>query len=673
MKKFTILFFTLFLFFTYDSISQVKKPIKHFGKEISVENISSDGYIRCLTEEYEDYLLSIDPKRMSRSEFEAWLAPLVEEQKQLQQVASQSGGIIYIPVVVHVIHNGDPYGVNENITDEQVASQITVMTQDFRRMSGTPGFNTNSVGADVQIEFVLAKVDPNGNPTNGINRVNLCEPSWSTTDINSTVKPATIWNPTQYMNMWSVNFSNATLLGYAQFPDGSGLAGLNPSGGSANTDGVVAGYRFFGSSDLASGNYAPPFDKGRTMTHEVGHYLGLRHIWGDGNCSVDDFCADTPNAGAANTGCPNTDSCPGGGVDMVENYMDYTDDSCMNIFTADQKTRMITVMNNSPRRASLKTSTRDLPIPLFANDAEVKIENYCDAVTDQCSGNSHRILLYNRGSANLTSATINYNVNGGANTTTNWTGNLAPNKYAIISVTTVATTGTFNVSIAGVNGGTDQRTTNNTASSSFSFPAFTPPTDYPFTSFNFRLIRDNWGVETTWELKNAAGTILFSGGPYTGTGTGSGTLVANQNWNLIPGCYTFTINDSEGDGICCAFGSGSYSITANSGAVIVASGGNFTNTESRTFTNASLSNSSFDLDALIMYPNPTKDVLNISVPTSLGNQTSYQIFNSLGQIVKGNSSSQSEFSISTDELQTGVYFIKFEINNTSKVLRFVKN
>src|SRR5690606_34291290 len=140
--------------------------------------------------------------------------------------------------------------------DEQVESQITVMTQDFRRMTGTPGFNTNPVGADTTIEFVLAKVDPNGNPTNGINRVNLCQASWSTGAIDSTVKPTTIWDPTQYMNMWSVNFTDGSLLGYAQFPDGSGLAGMPGTGGPANSDGVVAGYRFFGSSDLTTGNFA---------------------------------------------------------------------------------------------------------------------------------------------------------------------------------------------------------------------------------------------------------------------------------------------------------------------------------------------------------------------------------------------------------------------------------
>src|SRR5690606_24804220 len=208
----------------------------------------------------------------------------------------ESGGIIYIPVVVHVIHNGDDYGVDENISDEQVESQITVMTQDYRRMMGTPGYNTNPVGADIQIEFVLAKVDPNGNPTNGINRLNLCTASYAGANTNATIanveaiKPSTIWDPTQYMNMWSVNWDGSGLLGYAQFPS-TGTA-------TANTDGVVAGYGYFGSSDLASGSFSAPYDKGRTMTHEVGHFLGLYHTFQGGcageNNTSGDFCADTP-------------------------------------------------------------------------------------------------------------------------------------------------------------------------------------------------------------------------------------------------------------------------------------------------------------------------------------------------------------------------------------------
>lgn len=684
MKKTTLILLILSILLANESISQVKKNIKHFGKEITAQNITPEGYIRCLTEEYEDYLQSVDPKRLSRDEFEAWLAPLVAEQELLQQVSSQSGGIIYIPVVVHVIHNGDAYGTNENITDEQVQSQITVMTQDFRRMLGTPGFNTNPVGADVQIEFVLAKEDPNGNPTNGINRVNLCEASWSTGDINSIVKPQTIWDPTLYMNMWSVNFTDSGLLGYAQFPSNSTLSGLAANGGSANTDGVVAGYRFFGSSDLAAGNYSAPFDKGRTMTHEVGHYLGLRHIWGDGNCSVDDFCADTPNAGAPNGGCPVIDSCPGGGNDMVQNYMDYTNDSCMNIFTQNQKTRMITVMNNSPRRSSLKTSTKDLPIPLFANDAEVIIENYCSAAGNACSGNTHQIILYNRGTSNLTSASINYNVNGGTNSTLNWTGNLAPNKYEIITVSTPETSGTFNVSVAGANGGADQRASNNNNSKAFNFPAITPPTDYPYTAFTFNLIGDPFGDETSWELRDGSNNILFSGGPYTFTGVaGTQVLVNNQVWNLTtPDCFTFTIFDSFGDGLGGSSNGGipngdqgSWEIRTNSGTILVGAGGDdFGTSQTLSFTNISLNNDDFSLfNSISIYPNPAKNKLNIVIPNLLNLDGSYQIYNTLGQVIATRKiSTQNDLSIDVSNLSNGVYMINLTLEGQNKVLKFIK-
>lgn len=672
MKKITLLFAFLFSLFLVQA-QQVSKQTKKFGKEISADRISPSGFVRCVTDEYETFLQAKDPSRLNHDQLEAQIAPIIENYKNQR---SETGGIIYIPVVVHVIHNGDAYGVDENITDEQVLSQITVMNQDFRRMAGTPGFNTNPVGADIQIQFVMAKADPNGNPTNGINRVNLCTASYAGADSNATIanveaiKPQTIWNPLLYMNMWSVKWDGSGLLGYAQFP-ATGTA-------TANTDGVVSGHTFFGSRTIyPGGNYGAgtQYDKGRTMTHEVGHYLGLYHTFQGGCSGAGDSCADTPAVATANYDCPTgTDSCAGGGADMIENYMDYTDDSCMNVFTANQKTRIYSFMTATyPRRNGLRTSTKDIAIPLFANDAEVKIENYCTATPNPCGGNTHKVLLYNRGTSNLTSATINYNVNGGASTPVNWTGNLAPNKYEIVTFTTTQSTGTLNVSIANANGGADQRAGNNTASKAFNFPATTPPTDYPYTAFNFTLIKDNWGTETTWDLKNSAGTILYSGGPYTGSGTGGGTTVENQNWNLAPDCYTFTINDTAGDGICCAYGTGSYSITTNSGSTTVVSGGDFTSTETTTFTNASLSNGGFNLDSISVYPNPTEDILNVSIPSQLGSNVSYEIFNYLGQVVKSSESSSSVFSINTSNFSNGVYFIKLNVEGASKTLRFIKN
>jgi len=266
-----------------------------------------------------------------------------------------------IPVVVHIIHNGEPVGTGANISYAQVVSQIEVLNEDFRRKPGTNGFNSDPSGTDTEIEFFLAERDPAGNLLSepGVDRFNGGRESWPKgairNPIDNVIKPVTFWPPENYFNIWTVNFGgfiSRDLLGYAQFPSLSGLPGLNIDEGSRETDGIVVGYKYFGSSEKGDfPELIAPFDLGRTTTHEVGHWLGLRHIWGDGDCSVDDFCADTPNAAAPNFECSANFSCATD--DMIENYMDYTEDGCMNIFTLDQKERMLTVLQNSPRRREL--------------------------------------------------------------------------------------------------------------------------------------------------------------------------------------------------------------------------------------------------------------------------------------------------------------------------------
>ena len=291
----------------------------------------------------------------SLDDFENWMAAKVAAYKASPAYLSGQRAVITIPIVFHVIHNGDAVGSNENISQAQVNSQIDVLNEDYRKMLGTAGYNTNAVGADCEIEFCLAKIDPNGAvlAEPGIDRRNMTSSSWSDANIDATLKPQTIWDPTRYFNVWTVNFggSSASLLGYAQFPSSSGLQGLNANGGAANTDGVVISYKACG----RVGNVASPYNKGRTLTHEIGHAFGLRHIWGDQSCG-NDYCDDTPTSQTSNYGCPSNLNTCGGAVDMVQNYMDYTDDACMNIFTNDQKTRMMAVFQNSPRRSTLPTS-----------------------------------------------------------------------------------------------------------------------------------------------------------------------------------------------------------------------------------------------------------------------------------------------------------------------------
>ncbi len=664
--------FPLFLMFTCWFFGQKKKLQDDqivFGKAYTLEELrKTEGFIRCASSEYETMLQKQNPGRMTEKEFEDWIGPLIAN---AQVNKSQNGGIITIPVVVHVIHSGQALGTAPNITDAQVQSQITVMNNDYRKLSGTPGFNTNPVGADTMIQFALAKVDPNGNPTNGIDRVNLCQTSWPTNLINSYVKPLTIWDPTKYMNMWSVRFSNNQLLGYAQFPSNSNLPGMAPSGGYADTDGVVANYSTFGSIAYNDGTFLlnAPYNRGRTMTHEVGHFLGLRHIWGDDTCGTD-YCSDTPTHEGSNGGCPphpKSNNC-GTSDEMFENYMDYTNDSCMNIFTTNQKDRMIAVMNNSPRRVELKASTADLPIPLFANDAELKGERNCSetACSDSPTAITAKFSLYNRGTSPLTSAVIIYSVNGGAQQSTNWSGNLAQDKYAIIDIPTGAGAGSISAKISSVNGTTDQRSTNNFASVALGNSA---PVSSP--NFTLELQLDYFGSETTWTLQNSTGTTLYSGGPYPDVVDPENDPLPDLisvNWNLPNDCYTFTINDSENDGIT-TYG-GFYRIKNSTGNIISSGNNQFVSSQSKQFkvTGALATNEVTKAKNTVgIYPNPVGDILNV---TNVSDKTKYEIHNTVGQIIKTGVIEDQKIHVS--ELTKGVYFITFKNEKQQENIKFIK-
>lgn len=309
--------------------------------------------------------------------WDTWFNQKVEEFIAANPNHKTAAANYVIPVVFHIIHGGQNEGNFPNVSQAQINSQITILNNDF---AGT-GLNVNNISgtnfsssliSNCNVTFCLAEKDPSGNtlPQKGINRLNYNTNSWTNptsftsssafqTYVNNTIKPASIWDPTRYLNIWisDVN-SSVGLLGYATFPSGSTLSGLSSGLGTASTDGVWCWTRAIGNT----GTVQYPYDQGRTLTHEVGHWLGLRHIWGDGTCATD-YCNDTPTQQGANIGCPtypNITCSNGPNGDMFMNFMDYCEDACLYMFTPDQRTRIQTAMANGQFRTQLTASSATL-------------------------------------------------------------------------------------------------------------------------------------------------------------------------------------------------------------------------------------------------------------------------------------------------------------------------
>jgi hypothetical protein len=325
MKK--IKLFTFFFLLSFSFVSAQKKE--------------------CGTMANLEYLKSQDPQlenKMLQNEqsLQNWI------KTHASSKLGKKGTIITIPVVVHVVYSNP----TENISAAQVLSAIAILNKDFRRLnadtSATPSVFA-AVAADCEIEFCLATKDPNGNSTSGITRTATTKTSFSGGTFNGVswsndvVKYTSsgginAWNTSQYLNIWVCDVSS--FRGYAQLP-----------GGPASSDGVVIDYQWFGNTGTAAWASFTI----RTATHEIGHWLNLNHIWGNNiletsNCG-DDSCNDTPTESSSTYGIPtfpyNTYSACNSGAngEMFMNYMDYTD--CRNIFTKDQKARMIATINTS--------------------------------------------------------------------------------------------------------------------------------------------------------------------------------------------------------------------------------------------------------------------------------------------------------------------------------------
>ncbi|AEL27186.1 M43 family zinc metalloprotease [Cyclobacterium marinum] len=461
----------------------------------------------------------------SKAYFEGWVEAK-GEQLRLESEGNRTlaDEIRQLPVVIHVIHHGEAIGEGANISDAQILDQIRILNEDFKMQNAD--FTTNTptefldVASSAGIEFVLAKQDPQGMPSNGINRVEGPKDTYGLNDA-ALVGQLASWAPEEYLNIWVMPLTPPTI-GFASFPISNELEGLSNPTVTRETDGVAIDYNYFGSIGNVSQN-----SRGRTATHEMGHFLGLRHIWGDGGCEVDDYVTDTPLQSQSNNTCVATPRFTCDSRDMVENFMDYTPDRCMSLFTEGQVERMDVILTYSPRRASL-LSSRALSDPqIYSYDLElteiVSPSNY------RCSNTIVPVIeVVNAGQETVTSVRASIQVNGTDQETKDFEVNIELGEAALLEFSEIflsGSTNTFGAEIVLVNGAEDEDQSNNFQSITTNLPATAAlPYSYPGHNVNSGWEYINEDQSYTWtpiDLQvdgSATEVFLLNGFDYNGQG-----------------------------------------------------------------------------------------------------------------------------------------------------------
>lgn len=451
---------------------------------------------RCQTTLYTEQILSGNPEL--RAKFEKQQA---EFNSQVAKSSLQTESVITIPVVFHILHNT----LEQNVPDERIMEQLDVLNNDYNRYNqdaqSTPSA-FQGVAAGTSIQFCLAKRDPNNNPTSGIERKYTSTTSFNIGDDMKKVSLGGLkgWSKNKYLNIWVCNLNN-NLLGYASMP---GIA-------NDTLDGVVVSFSTIGGPDAVGTN--PTYNLGRTLTHETGHWLNLIHVWGDdGNdCTGTDNVNDTPNQAGPHYGTPGFPyiSCNNGpDGDMFMNFLDYTDDLVMNIFTAGQSQRMNTAL--SSLRTPLLTSNGCQAVTAAI---DLKLSEIKNASGVFCSDTiKPSVEIKNAGTSSITSVTFTIQEDNNTPMTKSWSGTLTAGQTTTIALNSfISSPGTHYLNVKATVTG-DVNVSNNTLVNYYYVSATGTPLPFSENFENKRFPVDSWKISNpdnngTWMCTRLASTV----------------------------------------------------------------------------------------------------------------------------------------------------------------------
>ena len=549
------------------------------------QSVNSNDAEKCYTDQRMDEKLQ-DPSFAEAREAARATTAQILQQNSVNN--NKSGEILYtIPVVFHVIHKGEPEGTGTNISDEQVQSTIDALNRDYGATSADGGIAQSDLpvaAGNTNIEFCLASVDPQGNSTSGINRVDgtsvfLYGAQGITGDNEVSVKDLSRWDNRYYLNVWVVSEIDDNGADVADPDDWQGgTAGYaylptDPVTFNSDRDGIVILNLCTGNDPNGSEGFRLAYytNNNRVLTHEVGHFLDLYHPFegescSEFNCNTEgDLVCDTPPT-VLNNDC-SSPACSG--TQQVENYMDYTSQTCTEMFSEGQKDRMRAVLDGV-RNDLVNTSNCSSPTDY---DAGLVILNSSGS---GCESGSvvPQVEITNYGAETLTSLSFDYQLNSEPTQNYDWSGSLTTGQSEEINLPSIDPpdgTNTLEVELDenSLNGSNlDENSDNDDDSWSFSPGGG--------TQIQFNLVLDQYGSETTWEFEDSNGNLVESGGPYS---DGTEGMSIEESFCLPDGCYTFTIFDEFGDGICCEWGFGLYSIENVDTGEALAIGGEFGSTE----------------------------------------------------------------------------------------------